>query len=192
VCEESYVYFVPVELLDRLITTAVIESEIRDTYPSMEAADAQMHAQRIRESAKKLFAIFALRPNGASIRFLIDTELSDKDLPLLAERVDGQWSLSYKIPKQRIEIFDEWDNDIVEDFARTQWWMIPQVFDINNIDCLDLEDEHILPFIPVQKHEKEDDGIPHMKAGGYSEVTAYRIHPENHNFWPLDKSIPLV
>jgi hypothetical protein len=191
-CGENFVYFVPGELLDRLITTAVIETGILDTYPSMGAADAQMHAQRIRKSAKKLFAIFALLPYGASIRFLIDTELSDEDLPLLAERVDGRWSLSHKISKQRIEVFDEWDNGDVEEFARTQWWMIPPVFDINNPDCLVLEDDHILPFIPVQKYEKEDDGVPHLKPGGYSEVTAYHIHPENHNFWPWDKSIPLV
>jgi hypothetical protein len=70
--------------------------------------------------------------------------------------------------------------------------MIPLVFDINNCDCHVLEDEHILPFTPIKEHEKKDDGVSHMKAGGYSEVTAYRIHPANHNFWPWAKSIPLV
>jgi hypothetical protein len=188
----SFDYFVPVDELERLITASVIKREIQDMYPTMRAADAQTYADKIEESAKKLFAILALKQNGAAIRLLFDCKISDQDLPFQKEIVRGQWSLWRGKPAQRIEAFDQWENEKVEEFARAQWWMIAPVFDKRSLDCIDLADEDILPFIPIEEHEKKDDGVPHMKVGGYSEVTAYRIHPAHHNFWARDKTLQLV
>ena len=68
--------------------------------------------------------------------------------------------------------------------------MIAPVFDKESRDCQELPDGAILPFVSIKEEEESDKGIPQMKMGGYSEVTAVRIHPAHHNFW--DPSISLV
>jgi hypothetical protein len=191
-CRDKGDFIIPMDSLHTLITTSVIERAIRDENPAMSQADARRHAERIEKRAKKLFAIYALRAHGATLRFLLNTNLCDDDLPLAKHRNASGWSLSKIEPQQKIEAFDDWDNDIVDDFARPQWSMIAPFFDRNNPHCLELEDERVLPFFSIPKPKRKDDGIPHAKVGGYGEVNAYRIHPEYHNFWPWDKSIPIV
>jgi hypothetical protein len=180
---------VPLSDIERLITAPVIEREILKGDPTM-SADAPKYANSTEKSAKKLFALLALRKKCPAICSLLDFGISDLDLPFPGGVEDGQWSLWRREPKEYIKAFDEWGDDEVENFAREQWWMIAPVFDRYRDDCQDLADETILPFIPTKEHERRSEGIPHTKIGGYSEVTAYRVHPAHHNFW--DSSIPLV
>jgi hypothetical protein len=182
-------YFIPLSELKRLITTSVIE-EILDGNWDMKPADVRTYANRIEQSSKKLFAILSYLKNGTAICSLLDSKLSDQDLPFKVVRKD--WSLWRREPEERIQAFDKWEDEDIEHFERTQWWMIAPVFDKENLDCLKLADEVILPFIPIEEHEKNNEAIPRMKIGGYSEVTAYRIHPAHHNFWDWDASLPLV
>jgi serine/threonine protein kinase len=186
---QAFEYFIPLSELKRLITTSVIEKEILDGNPDMKPTDARKYAKRTEESAKKLFAILACGQNGAAICSLLDNKLFDQDLPFKVVE-SKSWSLWRREPEERIQAFDEWEEEKIEDFWRIQWWMIAPVFDKYSLDCLELADETILPFIPIDRQKAKDEGIPHMEIGGYSEVTAYRIHPAHHNFW--DTSIPLV
>jgi hypothetical protein len=156
----------------------------------MEPADARIYAERIEESSKKLFAILSYLKNGTAICSLLDCKISDEDLPF--KKVGERWQLWRREPEERIQAFDKWDDEDREDFERTQWWMIAPVFNKESLECLKLADEMILPFIPIEEQEKKNEGIPHMTMGGYSEVTAYRIHPAHHNFWVLDIPLPLV
>jgi hypothetical protein len=182
-------YFVPLSDIKRIITASVIQREIQVADPTM-SADAATYASKIEESGRKLFAILAYRQNGPAIRSLLESNLSDQDLPFPHKMVDGQCSLWRRKPEECIGAFEQWDNEEVEEFARMQWWMIAPVFDKNSRTCLELADEVILPFIHVEENEKKDEGIPQKKIGGYSEVTAFRVHPAHHNFF--DSSIPLV
>jgi hypothetical protein len=180
--------FIPLSDINRLITAPVVE-EILKGNPNT-AVHAQIYAHRIEKFAKKLFAILVMQQNGAAICSLLDSNLSDQDLPFPHKTVNSQWSLWRREPEERIEAFDEWDNEDVEEFARKQYWMIAPVFDKESLACLELADELVLPFIHLKEHETKNEEIPQMKFGGYSEVTAYRIHPAHHNFW--DTSLPLV
>jgi hypothetical protein len=182
-------FFIPLSELEKLITASVVE-EILNENRDMKPADARTYANRVEQSSKKLFAILSYLKNGTAIRSLLDNKLSDQDLPFKLTVED--WSLWRREPEERIQAFDKWDDQKREDFERIQWWMIAPVFDKENLDCLMLANEAILPFIPIEEHEKENGEIPYMKMGGYSEVTAYRIHPAHHNFWDWDTSLPLV
>jgi len=188
---QDHKYFVPLSDLTRLITSSVIETEILDgglTSP----ANIQACAGRTEKSAKKIFAILTFQKKVSAICSLLDHQLSDEALPFIQKRdsSSGLFSLWWREPEQRIQAFNDWGDDEVEEFGRLQWWVIPPVFNKDSLDCLELRDETILPFIDIKDHEKMDEGIPHMKIGGYSEVTAFRVHPAHHNFW--DASIPLV
>ena len=185
-------HFIPLSELKRLITTSVIEQEILDGNRDMEAADARTYANRVEQSSKKLFAILSYLKKGSAICSLLDGNLSDQDLPFNKVEVDEDCSLWRREPKERIQAFDEWEEEDIETFERIQWWMIVPVFDKESLDCLKLGEEVILPFIPLEEQEEKNEEIPHMKMGGYSEVTAYRIHPAHHNFWDWDTSLPLV
>jgi len=197
---QDYTYFVPLSEQKKLITTPIIEEIIIDGHPKMKASEARTYAERTETSAKKLFAILALHRKGAAICSLLDSGICDQSLPFRVRRQDGQWSLWQKNPNQRIQAFEGWENKEIEDFDRTQWWMLSPVFDKKCLDCRDLEDQEILPFSRIEEHGDEDgkedaekdEGIPHMKIGGYSEVNARRIHPAHHNFWDWAKSLSLV
>jgi hypothetical protein len=187
---QHYTYFVPLSELDRLITVSVIKKIIQDGDPTMEAAKAREYAEKTEEIAKKLFAILAYQRKGSAICSLLDDGISDQDLPFQAKNVDDKLSLWRRDPQERIQTFERWANDKVEDFDRTQWWMMAPVFDKDSQECLELLDQTILPLIPIEAHEKSDEGIPQLKIGGYSEVSAFRVHPAHNNFW--DCAVPLV
>jgi serine/threonine protein kinase len=193
---QDYTYFVPLSEQKKLITVPTIEKIIIDGHPNVKASEARTYAERTESSAKKLFAILALHRKGAAICSLLDSGICDQNLPFRAKRQGGQWSLWRKNPDQRIQAFEGWENKEIEDFDRTQWWMLSPVFDKKRLDCRDLGDQEILPFSRIAEHENEaaekDEKIPHMKIGGYSEVNAYRIHPAHHNFWDSAQSLPLV
>lgn len=190
-CDDVFTYFIPISDLNRLITTSVAEQEILKG-DLITPATAKIYAHRIEKAAKKLFSILALQEKGAAICSLLDSNLSDQDLPFLPKMVDGQWSLWRREPEERIEAFDPWDNKEKEEFCRTQWWMIAPVFDKDSLECLELADKVILPFIHLNARDAKNERIPSMMIGGRSGVTAYRIHPAHHNFWNWDTSLPLV
>jgi hypothetical protein len=191
-CHQRHTYFVPLDDLKRLITASVIEREILAGNRHVKHTDARMYAKTVERSGRKLFAVLALRKKGAAICSFLENRISDTDLPFLRRDEDLQLSLWRREPKQRIQAFEgyEDEDEEVEEFSRLQWWMIAPVFDKYSRNWLELEDEVILPFIPVKDHEKQNQGIPQQKIGGYSEVTAFRVHPAHHNFW--DAYIPLV
>jgi hypothetical protein len=192
-------YFVPISDFNELITASKIEEIILEGHPFLETAEARTYAKNIERDAKKLFAILALQQKGAEICSFWDSGILDRDLPFVIERLDRQWSL--KSPKQCSQIFERWKNKEIEEFDRTQWWIIPPIFDKNATTCLRLVDQVILPFSPIDEHMElnrgksgENDGvITFTKMGGaYSEVNAYHIHPAHHNFWDWDTSLSLV
>jgi hypothetical protein len=151
-----------------------------------------MYAHRIENSAKILFAILALLRNCAAICSLLDSNFSDQDLPFLTKEVDHRLSLWRRGPEERIKELDKLDDEEVEKFSHVQWWMTAPVFNKDSLECLEFADETVLPFSPLMEHEAEKEGIHQMKIGGYSEVTAYRIHPAHHNFWVWNTSLPIV
>jgi serine/threonine protein kinase len=216
---QAHTYFVPLNDLERLVTVTLIERIILDGHPNMKAAEARRYAEKTETSAKKLFANLAWQKKGATICALLDSGISDQNLPFQRKRKrDGQMSLWLMKVKQHIQAFDEWESKDIEEFERTQWWMMAPVFDRDCLNCQELADLAILPFSPMKEHsnqdEEEDDeehgeedgenreqkdirndrgkgtGIPHKNRGGYSEVKVYRIHPAHHNFW--DTSMPPV
>src|SRR5450432_4187024 len=74
-------FFIPLSELNRLITASVIEEVILGGNPSMKPADARMYAERTEQSSKKLFAVLSYKRNGIAICSLLDSKLTDKDLP---------------------------------------------------------------------------------------------------------------
>jgi serine/threonine protein kinase len=209
---QAHTYFVPKSDLERLVTTTLIERIILDGHPNMKAAEARKYAEKTETSAKKLFANLAWQKKGATICALLDSGISDQNLPFQRKRKrDGQMSLWLMKTKQHIQAFEEWESKDIEEFERTQWWMMAPVFDKDCHDCQELADLAILPFSPMKGHgsddgEEDDEedgeedgenreqkdirndrgkgtGIPHKNRGGYSEVKVYRIHPAHHNFW---------
>jgi hypothetical protein len=191
-CHQRHTYFVPLNDLQRLITAPVIEREILAGNPHVKRTDARTYAKTIERSSQKLFAVLALRQKGAAICSFLENRISDADLPFLRRDENRQLSLWRREPEQRIQAFKEYEDEEleVEEFSRLQWWMTAPVFDKYSRNWLELEEEVILPFIPMKDHEKKNQGIPQQKIGGYSEVTAFRVHPAHHNFW--DAYIPLV
>lgn len=216
---QAHTYYIPSSDLRRLITVPKIKQIILHGHPDMKAAEARIYAEKTETYARKLFANLALQQKGATICSLLDSGISDQSLPFQRKRKSGgQWSLWLMKPKELIQAFEQWDSRSIEDFERTQWWMMAPIFDKHCRDCQELEDLTILPFSPINGYSNEDEeedeedigeadgendgqndigndgrmdtGIPHMKSGGYSEVNAYYAHPAHHNF--CDSSNPLV
>ena len=186
-----HAWFIPLDKQEELLSTSVIEEEIRKGDGELRLSERRRYAKWTNKRAKRLFMVLAYMRMSAWISLLLDEGIFDKDLPLKLEGGgDTPSTLRRKSGGEPIKTFKMWNSDALEEFDRSQWWMIAPKFDKESRVCHELADEDILPFIPIKEKEKSDKRIPHMKIGGYSEVTAFRIHPAHHNFW--GHSIPLV
>jgi hypothetical protein len=185
----SLEYFIPICELETLITASVVEEILRENAKTV--IDPRNYAHRVKSDAKKLFAILILLRNGPATCPPLDNALSDRNLPFPRKMENNQIPLLRRDHNELIKAFKKWHNSKIETFAHTQWSVLAPVFDKESTECLELPDNVILPF-HLEKAEVEKNAIPHMETGGFSEVTACRIHPVYHHYWKLDKSVPIV
>ncbi|KAH8648290.1 kinase-like domain-containing protein [Tricladium varicosporioides] len=184
---QLWTYFIPLNKQEELITTPVIENEIRREDVKGECQDPKACAIWTNEHAKQLFTILSYLGKGGSwIHRMYRDGVSDDDLPLVPEKQGNRVvRLRRKSDKGVIPTFDTWRDGDLEEFVRLQWWVLVPRFDMHNLKCQEFREETVLPLMEAKSKGALDEVIPQMKLAGFSTVTAYQIHSAHHNFWSL-------
>jgi hypothetical protein len=186
-CEQKFTFFIPLNKQKELITASAIEDEIRKKDVERKCQDPRECARWAHQYAKQLFTILSYMGKGGDwIYQMYRDGISDNDLPLEAvEKLTRVVELRRKSDKKVIPAFGAWENDDREDFVRFQWWVLVPEFDKRDLRCREFLDEIVLPLMDAKDEGASDEVVPQMKVGGFSTVTAYRIHSAHHNFWSL-------
>lgn len=192
-------YFIPVDVLDELMTYQNVKEELRQMDPKMEEQCLARYANYICTSAKKIFAILLCGQNRCFIFSFVDEGISDKDLPFVrcslendcpASRPNHQFILCKRDHSEckredhrdcGIKALSSRSRDITRDFCRDQWLVQAPVFEKSStgeIPHHDLDNNVILPFIEDREAQESQ-----TKSGGYSHVWGVRIHSAHQNLY---------
>jgi hypothetical protein len=188
---EEYKFFIPIDVLDFLLTQEAIEKELQTYSITRGRKDLTSYARDIHTKAKKIFAILLCRNKGDSIFSFIEEGIGDKDLPL--GRCDPKNAVSLG-PNNRVlrlciyghpgcglrsmSVESGWSRQDIKDFCRDQWLVQAPVFQQYQnaaIPHYELEDNVTLPFIEEDKRQ--------MKSGGYSRVWKVKIHAAHQKLY---------
>ncbi len=118
--------------------------------------------------------------------------ISDSDLPIIQQRLDGEVRLCHKdSPTEELQCFANWKTSDKEYFAKEQWKVLIPYFALDKHQAIHypLPDQAILPFC-----EWPDDEEPALKRpadveGGFGTVRCVRIDPLSHGFAEVLKKL---
>jgi serine/threonine protein kinase len=143
--------------------------------------------KRLIKSYRKIFALLVLVDATSSIPLFLEEDVSDLELPMTLVKLEGTGG-HYRQgdPYQKpLKCFKHkmWSPFKLEEFQEKQWLMLAPFFskDGGAIKHYVLQDEHILPFLPLTSTDEASGHIGY-KTGGYGKVLMVRIHDEHHNF----------
>lgn len=144
--------------------------------------------KKVIKSYRKIFALLVLVDAASSILLFLEEDVSDLELPMTLVELEGTDGLYRQGDQDEkpLKCFKHkmWSPFKLESFQEKQWWMLAPFFARDEDGAVKhyvLQDEHILPFLPLALSNKAADRITH-KAGGYGKVLMVRIHNEHHNF----------
>ncbi|KAH8817014.1 putative cyclin-dependent kinase 2 [Xylogone sp. PMI_703] len=194
-------YFIPIDVLDRLVSKSEIESVLKARPPPpSHPGSISDYADKIYHLAKKIFAILLMMSKERNIYSLIEEGITDDDLPFTRvylednrspQEQDRRFYLGKKSHSScqnanhdncRIRAMVDWKEHDVRVFCGDQWIVQAPVFEGPNgtVQHYPLDENTILPFI--SDNEKELD-----TNGGYSHVWKVMIHAAHQRFsLPID------
>lgn len=185
--------FIPRSDIKAIITTTVIAETIKNTNgrQKVNSGEVQQTAETLHKCARSLFTILTWLEKSGEILNICETGIADENLPLTVHIGNGRGSVRSK-QGQIIDAFKDWDPFALRELNRFQWSVTAPVFKLQpkGSPCVKFPDKTVPPFIPINQEENTEESAPNNKIGGYSEVSAYRIHPAHHNFW--EKKTPAV
>ncbi|KAK3995193.1 kinase-like domain-containing protein, partial [Cladorrhinum sp. PSN332] len=152
-------FFIPVDVVSRLVTTSTIRDELlASSLDTNTLSDPDGFIQHVSESAKKVFAILALIGRVVDITVFTLAGIRDHNLPL---KIDALKSLTSNFK----QTFD--------DFYGTQWQVLTPYFTTipSEIYHYELEDNVVLPFINDPSIQRSE-----MIRGGFGTVCRTQIH----------------
>jgi hypothetical protein len=192
--------FLPPALLTSILHREVIEHELKEKCPSLDATtmtniilggladddddDDISKSENDKKSYLFVLAMLALLEKVSEIwRFVDDNNggIWDGDLPLqLYKGDDGSSELWHRSNSQPIPCFQQWGDNDHENFDDYQWRLLVPTFALNEdktIQHRDLEEKEILPWCEekLQSHSE-------TMSGGYGSVKKVKIHPLCHEF----------
>lgn len=172
--KENNQYFIPADELDKLITLASIEQELKGCRSSAVCANIQYHADRILKTAPKLFAILVLCQSAESIINFLDEGLIDNDLPFVRLKKSEpmtDFKLCSRRQQKSIQCMGSWKRRHIQNFSQVQWRVLSPIFPGSpEIRHYKLHDNCVLPFIT----DKERSG--QAKVGGFGTVWEIVVH----------------
>lgn len=203
-------YFIPVDVLDKLLLKPNIRQHLRKIFPTMDKESLEFYAESICSTSKKLFAVLICTLSGAQSRAIcnfIQEGINDTDLPFerlyLNDRPansSGRYQM-YTLAKKEheasctfpihtlcgINTVSNWPRDQVQSFCRDQWLVLAPIFESTpgtDPPHRSFPESVVLPFT----EDWENDSAA-VKFGGYSEVWAIRIHPAHQQLLPTSRSV---
>lgn len=203
--------FLPPALLTSILHREVIEHELNEKCPSLDATkmtkiilggladdddddDDVSKSEHDKKSYLFVLAMLALLEKVSEIgRFVEDNNggICDGDLPLqLYNGNDGSSELRHRSNSQPIPCLQLWADIDHENFDLYQWRLLVPTFALNEdktIQRRDLEEKEILPWCEetLQSHSE-------TMSGGYGSVKKVKIHPLCHEFHEHLKAVCLL
>jgi len=116
------------------------------------------------------------------IMSFIDSDVSDNDLPLHMEDIDGEWPFLKNEDEDKMQsllsfVTRRWRGIEKEFFLHYQWRFTVPFFEIDQ--HYDFAPEVILPFLQLPQ-DVRDNG--YIAEGGFATVESVRIDAASHNF----------
>ncbi|KAM3075309.1 hypothetical protein ACMFMG_007249 [Clarireedia jacksonii] len=184
ISDPHHTYIVPVCEQDRLLSVAAVSDKILRSCADIDKEAAFSHATHVVANAKKLYATLLLVMKDADIRQILEEGISDVDLPLTYDiPSENRMASFYTCNGKPVKSFEDWGEEVKENFNRQQWSLMAPVFEGEKHRELNSMD--LLPFLPLEDSENI------QKRGAYGKVYPVRIHPSHHKF-KLEGPRPLV
>lgn len=146
--------------------------------------------KQVIRSYRKIFALLVIIDAPSSILLFLEEDVSDLELPMTLEKLEGTEDHYRKGDpyKKPLKCFKHgiWSPYKLESFQEKQWLMLAPFFSMDgeSVRHYILQDDHILPFLPLVPSTEAENRI-HHKIGGYGKVMMVRIHNEHRNFQPV-------
>ncbi|KAH7323473.1 kinase-like domain-containing protein, partial [Rhexocercosporidium sp. MPI-PUGE-AT-0058] len=177
----AHSFFVPRPVLEELISVPAVTDAIVSRVIDFDVSEATLLAEEVCKCGRRLFATLVAINKVADIDLLLKEGITDEDLPFVRKPDSRRRFALYRKGGQVIKTFESWRDQDLEQFDRSQWWMMAPIFRLNE-GLQILDDNIILPFVPLGSLGEK---LEH-KQGGYSEVYPVRVHPAHHTFWAVN------
>jgi len=198
--ESSNSYFIPVDSLEKIVTEANVDLELRRIFRGTDRKiDTFRYASIVcsnDKKAKKVFVIL-LATNDLE-RFLgefLDEGITDEDLPFVrhpktppSQPSKRRSFILCRANHENCDALDHstcginsmagWATSDIQELCRQQWLVQACVFlkEAGKIPQLDIGPGVLLPFTEDRENEV-------VKSGGFSEVWAVKIHPAHQDVY---------
>ncbi len=170
---DSWDSFIPNDELQRLITHQSILTELCGEPEISTNIDLEQYAQRILETAPRLFAALVCCGLPHFIDDFINERIDDTDIPFARGDAAGPVEFCSKKTRRPVECMRHWRIRAATDFARLQGSVCSPVFNFcDEIEHKKLEDNDVLPF--VENHQRSSTDKP--AQGGFGSVWKAKIH----------------
>lgn len=192
--------FLPANELCRLVNPETVTQELQKDFCNIysEKNNRELAEEICRErevecdgktkitSFRQVFALLVISEAVSSIRFFLDEEVSDVDLPLVAptaRKVKGlcRRNASGDSSNKMLRCFKGWSPIKLGNFREYQWKLLAPFFaqgKDGDVKHYKLHGQHILPFQEIENLPQEIS----QKVGGFGRVVMVRIHDHHHGF----------
>lgn len=189
-------YFIPVNILKKLVTEESVKTELRTIYPSLSDKKILSYTTSICQDAKKLFAILLCGVKTNYIANFLDEGITDQDLPFVRSylpecnnfqtqhrpfnlcKKDHDKCLKHTHKHCAIRAMISWSQRDIRQMCGDQWLVQSPVFKRTpgKIPHFELDPTVILPFVDDREGQQ-------TSQGGYSDVWGVRIHPAHQDVY---------
>jgi serine/threonine protein kinase len=183
--EVQHTYFIPCTTLHQIMTEQTVRLLLRECDTTLATNVIHQQAAKIAPPLqfnlspfRRVFAILILIRKPLVIFSFLKNGINDSLLPFELDEDDG--------PPHAIFTEDDWGDQDIRDFCRTQWEVWPVFFSgqgekIVHYECRRGE---ILPFTIAEQEWKL------FKKGGNGEITSYQLHPHQQSLTRYTKRGP--
>ncbi|OGM44679.1 protein kinase domain-containing protein [Aspergillus bombycis] len=158
--------FIPRSIIDAEINENAVRDILAEKRIDSRVPRAKL-AEKIVQSAQKLFTILVMSKKVDHINTFLDRGIQDGNLPF---KLDGnvlRTSQGHKVP-----VPEDWDYEDLEALESKQWRVLVPVFhqDVH----YDFPEQQRFPFVDKESAKSAE--------GGYGRVSCERIHADHHDF----------
>lgn len=167
----SFRYFYPEDVFRQIMHLDSIRFELQKAhYRFADEKSAAQAAERIAESAPKLFATLLWLERGHLISEFLDENIDDSHLPFVRSDIRGSVKFcSGKPPNDPIQCMKTWEQKALTEFGKEQMSTQAPIFEFGNgIEHYELDENCVLPW--KEKDERHAEG-------GSGSVRKIVIHP---------------
>lgn len=176
-------------MFEEHINARIVHRQLRHCFEYLDSAEISRLTQVVCGSRplKRIFVLLALVDKLSDIRYFIEQNVTDSDLPLQKVAPPGSniFTLGFDHSSgdhiEPIACLDRWNPATIRMLEEWQWSTLAPTFqrgETKDIKHISLPDDMPLPFMADSQYDTGSAPV----HGGYSTVFKVVIHPAHHSF----------